>query len=152
MNLKYVRDEFDLKQKEVAEILGVATSTYSIWETNTNIIPLNRLIKFCTYFNVSLDFVLGLTKTMHYDNMRNNIDYNLHRKRIKLLRKHSNYTQKYIANLLKTDPGVISRYEGGKTLILTAFLIDYAKLFNVSSDYIMGRIDKAISIEEEIKI
>lgn len=152
MNLKYIRDEFDLKQKDVANILGVAPSTYSVWETNTNIIPLNRLLTFCTYFNVSLDFVLGLSNCMKYDNMKNTIDYNLYRKRIKLLRKHSNYTQSYIANLLKTDPGVISRYETGKTLILTAFLIDYAKIFNVSSDYIMGRIDEVIALNEIEKV
>ena len=148
MNLKYIRDEYDLKQKDIANILGVAPSTYSVWETNTNIIPLNRLITFCTHFNVSLDFVLGLTNTIKYDNMRDEIDYALHRKRIKVLRKHHNYTQTDIANLLKTDPGVISRYENGKTIILTAFLIDYAKIFNVSSDYIMGRIDEAIPLNE----
>lgn len=149
MNLRYVRDDNDLHQYEVAKILGVAKSTYSLWETEINIIPLKRLIIFCNYFDVSLDFALGLSKEMKYENMKKEIDYEEHRKRLKKIRKLNRYTQTEIANILHTDNGVISRYENGKNLILTSFLIEYAKLFNISCDYIMTRIDEKIPLNKE---
>ena len=46
MRLRYVRDYYDLSQKEVAKVLNVARSTYSLWEAELNVIPLNRLIMF----------------------------------------------------------------------------------------------------------
>lgn len=150
MNLKYVREYNDLKQSEVANILGVKRSSYSVWEAEINIIPLNRLIDFCNYFEVSLDFVLNLNKTMKYENMKKEIDYKVHQKRIKWVRKENGYTQARLASILNTDNGVISRYESGKTLILTSFLLEYSKIFNISADYLMGRIDEKINLKEPI--
>ena len=147
MNLRLIRDEHDLKQKEVADILGVAVSTYCVWETETSTIPLNRLIDFCNYFDVSIDYALNLSNVKKYNNMKKNINYSEHQKRIRRLRKVKRYTQEYIAKVLNTDNGVISRYENGKTLILTSFLMEYAKIFNVSCDYIMGRIDEEIPLK-----
>lgn len=149
MNLRYIRDEHDLKQKDIANILGIAVSTYCVWETETSIIPLNRLIDFCNYFDVSLDYALNFTTEKKYPYMHKNINYEEHCRRIKRLRKLNRYTQEYIAKVLNTDNGVISRYESGKTLILTSFLMEYAKIFNVSCDYIMGRIDEAIPLKKE---
>ena len=47
---------------------------------------------------------------------------------------------------------VISRYENGQTTILTSFLIEYAKFFNVSCDYIMGRIDEKIPLDKRKEV
>lgn len=147
MNLRYVRNDNDLYQYEVAKILGVAKSTYSLWETEENIIPLKRLILFCNYFDVSVDFVLGLSGTIKYPNMKNSIDYKEHIKRLRKVRKLNCYTQTELANLLHTDNGVISRYENGKNLILTSFLIEYSKIFNISCDYLLTRIDEKVKLK-----
>ena len=80
--------------------------------------------------------------------MKYDIDHNLYHKRLKEIRKENGYTQAKIAKLLNTDNGVISRYESGKTLILTSFLMEYAKIFNVSCDYILGKIDLTIKLKE----
>ena len=69
----------------------------------------------------------------------------------KKIRKLNNYTQNDIAAILNTDNGVISRYENGKTLILTEFLIEYTKIFNISADYLIGRIDEKIELKNSIK-
>ena len=69
----------------------------------------------------------------------------------KKIRKLNNYTQNDIAAILNTDNGVISRYENGKTLILTEFLIEYTKIFNISADYLTGRIDEKIELKSSIK-
>ena len=80
--------------------------------------------------------------------MKYDINRNLCSKRLKEIRKEHKYTQDKIAKKLNTDNGVISRYESGKTLILTSFLMEYAKIFNISSDYLLGKIDEKIPIKE----
>lgn len=150
MNLRYIREEAELTQSKVANILGVSRSAYASWEEEISIIPLNRLIDFCNYFNVSLDYALGFTRIKNYANANKEIDYSIHQKRLKEIRKHNGYTQAKIAKLLNTDNGVISRYENGKTLILTSFLMVYVSTFKVSADYIMGRIDERVKIKELI--
>ncbi len=151
MRLRYVRDYYDLSQKEVAKVLNVARSTYSLWEAELNVIPLNRLIDFCNYFNVSMDYVLGLSIKPRYKDMKKVVDFNLHRKRLRRIRKENNCTQVELAEVLNTDNGVISRYENGKYLILTSFLIAFANYFNISVDYIMGRIDEPEQLKVKVK-
>lgn len=147
MRLRYIRIDNEKIQEEVAKSLGIARSTYTTWETEQLPIPLKRLIDFCNLFDVSLDYALDLTNIPKYPNMRKNIDRDLCARRIKKIRKLNNYTQESIALILNTDNGVISRYENGKTLILTTFLIEYAKIFNISTDYLMGRIDEKIELK-----
>ena len=57
--LKDIREDNDISQEEMAKILGVNRSTYSLWELGINIIPLKKLCDFADYFNYSIDYVLG---------------------------------------------------------------------------------------------
>ena len=59
--LKYIREEKELTQQQMANILGVKRSAYSLWKINKNIIPLTKLVDFCNKFNVSLDYITGLS-------------------------------------------------------------------------------------------
>ena len=150
LNIKFMREEDGISQKEIAKKLGVSRGTYSLWELELSPIPLKRLIELCKIYNCSIDYILKLNKEKKYSHMKMDIDYNLYPKRLKAIRKENNYTQDKIAKKLNTDNGVISRYENGKTLILTSFLREYAKIFNISSDYILGKIDQKIKLKELI--
>ncbi len=149
LNIKFMREEEGIPQKEIAKKLGVSRSTYSLWELEINMIPLPRLVELCKIYSCSIDYILGLNKRLKkYPNMKYDINRNLCSKRLKEIRKEHKYTQDKIAKKLNTDNGVISRYESGKTLILTSFLMEYAKIFNISSDYLLGKIDEKIPIKE----
>lgn len=149
LNIKFMREEEGIPQKEIAKKLGVSRSTYSLWELEINMIPLPRLVELCKIYSCSIDYILGLNKRLKkYPNMKYDINHNLCSKRLKEIRKEHKYTQDKIAKKLNTDNGVISRYESGKTLILTSFLMEYAKIFNISSDYLLGKIDEKIPIKE----
>ena len=52
----------EMTQKELGYIFGVAESTVSGWENNNDIMPLNKLFKFCELYGFSLDYVTGLSK------------------------------------------------------------------------------------------
>lgn len=70
--------------------------------------------------------------------------------RIKELRKDKEWSQEFVAEKLHISIGALSRYENGmfepKSLELVS---DFATLFNVSTDYLLGKSD--IRNIEELK-
>ena len=61
MRLKDLREDADLKQKELAEYLHIKQNTYSQYENGQRELPIDILIKLSKYYNVSTDYILGLT-------------------------------------------------------------------------------------------
>ena len=59
--LKALRKENNLYQKDIAEFLGMSQTGYSQYETETNDIPTNILIKLAEYYNTSIDYILCQT-------------------------------------------------------------------------------------------
>ena len=136
--LKDLREDNDLTQEEMANILGVSQSNYARWEVKIKIIPLNKLNEFCNYFHVNMDYVIGITNTKEYieDCI---LDKKIISKNLKKFRKKYNVTQVQLAKQLGTDHSVICAYEKEKTLILTDFLVDICIRHNISADWICGR-------------
>ena len=61
MKLRDLRIAAGKDQKEIAEMLGVAVSTYSQYETGKTIPSLHVLRKLADYYNVSLDYLVDRT-------------------------------------------------------------------------------------------
>jgi len=140
--IKYVREENELTQREMAEILKVKRSAYSLWEINRNIIPLIKLNDFGNYFSLSLDYLVGLINNRKIVISKVELDKKRIGGRIRVVRKELNLTQEKLAKKFNTTHSVISAYEAGKTLIPTIFLVEFAKISNVSLDWFCGRSDK----------
>lgn len=138
-NLKDIRTYFDLTQKEVSEILNVSRSTYAGWENSIDNIPLKKLNSFSNYFDISLDYLCGLTSIKKYNIINKEIDINVVATNLKRVRLQYNDTQDKIAKIINTDRSNYSRYELGKNLILTSLLIDFAKYYKVSIDWLLGK-------------
>ena len=62
MRLKDLREDLDIKQKEITEYLHIKQNTYSQYENGQRQLPIDILIKLAKYYNVSTDYILGLTK------------------------------------------------------------------------------------------
>lgn len=60
-NLKNIREDHDIRQKTLAEYLGVSQNTYSQYENGIISISPEMLIKLGDYFDVSVDYLLGRT-------------------------------------------------------------------------------------------
>lgn len=60
-HIKEMRDEKELKQKDIGKILNCSQSVYSRYENGTRDIPSECLIKLARLFNCSTDYLLGLT-------------------------------------------------------------------------------------------
>ncbi len=59
--LRDMREDNDLKQKEIAAILKIDQRVYSNYETGKREIPIHLLIILADYYKVSTDYLLGLT-------------------------------------------------------------------------------------------
>ena len=62
--------------------------------------------------------------------------------RIRDLREDSDYTQKFVSDYLGMKLPQYSRYENGYRDLPTDVLIALAKLYNTSTDYILGLTNK----------
>lgn len=60
--LRDMREDHDLKQKDVAEYLGIAQTVYSRYERGFQTIPVEHLLKLADLYHVSTDYLLGRTK------------------------------------------------------------------------------------------
>lgn len=60
--LKQLREEKGYNQEYVAEYLGVKQQTYSRYENNVTEPDINTIIKLATLFDVSSDYLLGLSE------------------------------------------------------------------------------------------
>ena len=134
-----LREDSSLKQKDIAALLNITQQTYSLWENGTKIIPLKHLNSLCNYYDVSMDYVLGLSNVRQYDIVNRVIDKKNIGIKLKEFRKEKNITQEELANILNTTHSTISAYESGKTTILTAFAYEICKSYNISMDYLCGR-------------
>ena len=59
--IRDLREDNDLKQRQVAELLNCSQQVYSNYELGQRDIPTDILIKLSRFYNVSTDYILGLT-------------------------------------------------------------------------------------------
>lgn len=59
-NLRELREERDLKQKEVADALFISNKMLSSYERGISQPPIDMLIRICEFFQVSADSLLGI--------------------------------------------------------------------------------------------
>ena len=58
--IRELREDHDLKQSDIAKILGTTQQVYSRYENGINEMPIKHLITLCKFYNVSADYILGL--------------------------------------------------------------------------------------------
>ena len=59
--IRELRQDNDLTQKQVGEILNMSQTGYNQYEIGKNDIPTKILIKLAEYYNTSVDYLLGIT-------------------------------------------------------------------------------------------
>lgn len=61
LRIRDLREDRDLKQKELADYLGVHQTTYSDYELGHVNVPVSALHKLADLYGVSVDYLLGRT-------------------------------------------------------------------------------------------
>lgn len=136
-----LREYKDLSQIKLADYLGITQQTYSLWEKGTKIIPLKHLNNLSNFYEISMDYIVGLTDEKNNSGIIKLTELNKNEigSRIKKIREDNSLTLRDLAKELNTTSSTISAYETGKTLILTAFAYQICIKYNVSLDWLCGK-------------
>lgn len=140
--IRGLRENAELTQRDIAKVLNVSKSTYNRWETGETFIPLNHLNELCIYYNVNMDYIIGLSSYKNKNYYKLPLDKTIIGSRLLNFRIEANLSQNALAKLLNTSHSTISAYEHGKTLLLTVFAYQIAVSFNISLDWLCGRYEK----------
>lgn len=137
--LRDIREDHDLNQNQLSQILGVKRSTYSLWELGISIIPLKNLVDFCDYFNVSMDYVLGLSNNKGSKCLIKGLDLKVLGNNLRDIRLKKGLSQENIASMFKITQPAVVRYEHGLVTISISNLYKYSKEFNISINELCGK-------------
>lgn len=61
--LRDIREDHDKTQAEIALLLGMNQTQYSRYERGVQELPMHHFIRLAIYYNISLDYLAGLTRT-----------------------------------------------------------------------------------------
>lgn len=64
--LRDLREDKDLKQENIANLLKTTRSYYGQYERGLRPLPIEHLVTLCKFYNVSADYILGLPKGMNH--------------------------------------------------------------------------------------
>lgn len=59
--IRSLREDKDLTQKQIGQVLNMSQTGYNQYEIGKNDIPTKVLIKLANFYNTSIDYLLGLT-------------------------------------------------------------------------------------------
>lgn len=59
--IRALREDNDFNQSQIAKLLNVCQKTYSDYELGKTRIPLESIIKLAKHYDVSLDYICGVT-------------------------------------------------------------------------------------------
>ena len=65
--IRDLREDSDHTQAQIAEMLNTGTTTYRRWETGEREIPFHIVIELAKFYNVSIDYIAGLSKKTNND-------------------------------------------------------------------------------------
>ncbi len=139
--LTTIRERNGKTQKDISNAINMEDSHYRHCEREDELFPIKHLNNICNYFNISLDYIFSFTNVKQYQNSNNNIDKIKAGERLKEFRKENKLTQVKLAKTLNTVHQVVSRYEKGTNIISTPFLYDICKKYDISADYLLGKVD-----------
>ncbi len=59
--IRSLREDKDLTQTFIANLLNTSQTVYSRYERNERSLPIEMLYELCDFYNVSADYILGRT-------------------------------------------------------------------------------------------
>jgi len=140
--IKELRINNNLTQKDLAEILNIKKPTYTQFETmKRDLFPISLINDVANYFNVSIDYLLNLSNN-NYSNSKKELDSIIAGKRLKEIRKENKLYQETLAKDIGVTNALICEYEKGKKQISLTVGYAICKRFNISMDYLLGKIDE----------
>lgn len=125
------RKKLGLSQEELAEKLNISQKSISKYELGDRKPMYKVLVRMAEYFGVTTDYLLRSTDTQDFGICDSG-------NTIKELRTEAGMTQEELGMLLNVQNAAVSKYESGKVPLTGDTLLKLSKIFNVSTDYLLG--------------
>lgn len=58
--MKDLREDHDMNQEQIAEVLEISRQQYQLYESGKRKLPIDKLIELCRFYKVSADYILGI--------------------------------------------------------------------------------------------
>lgn len=136
-----LRTNNEKRQGDIAKVLNVKTNTYSKWENEINDMPVEKANVLANYYKVTFDYLLGLSNDYIQIPKAASVKWELFSLRLVQLRKKARLSQKQLSERLGFAQTTYSHFEVGNRRPTTLKLLIISQYFNVSSDYLIGRVD-----------
>lgn len=124
-NLKYLREQKGLNQRDLAKLLGVSNGAIGMWETGEREPNIEMIVRLAEYFGVTLDDLirkdLRPVAPIHVTNIR-------------CLRIKHEMKQEDMAKFLRVSKASYCKYENGIIDIGIEKLLRLADFFGVTLD------------------
>jgi len=137
-NIKEIRTYNDYTQRFLASVLNINRSTYADWELNRKIIPLKHLNKLANFYELNIDYILGLTNEIR-PIKKTDLKIEIISSNFLKVRRENNLSTRELAKLLNIGNSTITDYENKKYFISTSVCYDLARRFNISIDWLLGK-------------
>lgn len=138
-NLAKLRNKAKLSFEDVADILHVSLSSYKYYEYGTVPMTLEQINILSNFYDVSFDYLLGISKIPNRNHFRKSIDNRFLHFSLRYLRRMARATQKEFAKELEFSISSVSKYEKNDSNVTLLYLIKIVNKFHISSDYICGK-------------
>jgi len=145
--IRNVREDKDILQYELADLIGIKSKTYNLYENGLRSIPFPVLSKVLDELDLSLDYVLGLSEKRTYPNLKE-IHVDILQKNLRTYRKKMRLSQMEMSNLLNCSQQALSEYERGNLAIPLLTLKTFCQITRISADTIAGRTNTLRTLEK----
>lgn len=72
--LKEIRTDKDISQQQIAEYLKITQQQYSLYESGQRDLPIKLLVELSKYYQLSTDYILGLSNTERQNTIKYQIN------------------------------------------------------------------------------
>ena len=151
LKIKSLRIDHDLTQQNVADKLNINRRTYSNYENGINEIPYEILFKLAIFYDVSLEYLLGLTKRKKRILKSKNFSYTKLLSNLISLRLTNNYMQSDISKIIICNRNTFTQYETGKRKIPIDVLIKLSRIYNTTVDNLFFDINSKDILEHSVQ-
>ncbi len=134
--MKKLREEMGLKQKDVAEQLSIKTDTYKNYESKRSNPSMDMLICLSKLYGVSISYLLGTELDRGCCIARktqNSFSVNLRK-----MREAQNLSARALGNEIGISGRMVSYYEAGEKVPKLERLIEIAQFFQISVDELIN--------------
>lgn len=137
-NLKKLRVENNLTQEQISTKINTRLHTYINWERNIVIIPLKKLDELALYYEVSLSYILGISKDYKKEILKP-VNYEKLSGNLLNLKEKKKHSYRSLSIHLKCGRSTLNRYFTGVREIPVDKLIELSEFYKVDLDVLVGK-------------